>query len=395
MTQVSISGGVVLVLALAVTACSDSEPHTDRHSWSPGPSASTAVEHAAGTDLLDGSWTSAPPPPEPIPRGAKLLWTGREVVVLGSDGYDATPPVLSYDPARRTWRRLPKVPAGVGHSDLVSAAWTGHEVAVISNGADLGLLNPASGTWRLAPLPRPHASSHDLLAQGDRLLLATTAGDPREDSLQMWSLDTSRLDFTRVYVPRIRHHWSQTAALVGDDDTVVLLSGWSFTRMVRKDEFTGNSGVDVFTRVGTGFARMRLPARELDVLTGGILAGDRVLFPPQQPWRAFGGPVFPDAPGVELDLGDGAVRNLPRGPVDDSGPTLLATGTALVAVRGGAIVRPVTKPRVSLAAYDAERRAWRAGPRLERRLDRWTTPVATVDAVFARSKRGGLLELRP
>jgi Galactose oxidase, central domain len=102
----------------------------------------------------------SPLAPSQQPLGA---WTGRELILFVS-GFDpegkAWPARLAraaaYDPAKNTWRRIPRVPvAGLRFGD--TAVWDGSEVLVTGGGANARsafAYNPTTNQWRrLASLP--------------------------------------------------------------------------------------------------------------------------------------------------------------------------------------------------------------------------------------------------
>jgi N-acetylneuraminic acid mutarotase len=146
----------------------------------------------AAYDPSRRAWRQLPPAPLTPRTGAAATWTGRELIVWG--GYDrsdgkseslhAAADGAAYDPARGTWRRLP--PAPLSALADATAMWTGREVLVVgSNPAvkpdrgqghtDGAAYDPARDTWRrLAPAPRPHGNvlhaQHAVWA-GTRLLV--------------------------------------------------------------------------------------------------------------------------------------------------------------------------------------------------------------------------------
>ncbi|MDQ1504189.1 MAG: hypothetical protein QOD57_1916 [Actinomycetota bacterium] len=117
---------------------------------------STTIRQAPQPDL------TAPLPPGPLgPRqGPAIVWTGTEVLVMigtsQSGGGPDTTSAAAYNPATRTWRRLPDAPeAGWGHP---AGVWTGTE-AIIWGGADEAggpgpvdiANNPPTDRWRTLP----------------------------------------------------------------------------------------------------------------------------------------------------------------------------------------------------------------------------------------------------
>jgi hypothetical protein len=142
----------------------------------------------AGYDPKTGRWVPLPLAPEnqyQFDESGVTAWTGREVLVWGGvtfpDQVNAPntgwpPDGVAYDPARRTWRKLPARPrqlTSLGDVDT-RAVWTGRELLVtgVQEGAGGGMVgaayDPAADRWRLLP-PSP------ALTAGRRHLQARTA----------------------------------------------------------------------------------------------------------------------------------------------------------------------------------------------------------------------------
>jgi hypothetical protein len=110
--------------------------------------------------VATNTWTAmpaAPLAPRAFPAGA---WTGKELVVAGGTVRTAGGAVkgsrsgAAYNPATRTWRRLPLMPRG---RYSAQAVWDGREVLLLGGfrapgtaPAGRGMAyNPATNTWRL------------------------------------------------------------------------------------------------------------------------------------------------------------------------------------------------------------------------------------------------------
>ena len=102
------------------------------------------------------AWERLPAAPIRVDSGLQSVWTGKELIVnglrAGADGTytDAKDVVAAYDPARRSWRRLPSPPKMDEYCHR-SLAWTGREVVLW--GCGQAALDPATGRWHALPKP--------------------------------------------------------------------------------------------------------------------------------------------------------------------------------------------------------------------------------------------------
>ena len=138
----------VLVVALTVTGCGDSERAAD----------GTNVGSEALGELGSG-WTELPTPPRSRSEAA-YVWTGTELIVWGGCGRYAvgcrgSRKGYSYSPETGEWRDLPDAPVGAAGP---SGVWTGSEILFIDVGHDCELVrprgtaySPESNTWRVLP----------------------------------------------------------------------------------------------------------------------------------------------------------------------------------------------------------------------------------------------------
>jgi hypothetical protein len=169
--------------------------------------------HADGAAFNPGTnrWATLPPAPEgqqwqPEGDDGVAVWTGREVLVWG--GWTVPDPVaapnvgtpadgVAYDPAGRTWRRLPRPPVQLRWASLNQwVLWTGQELMVggveagPGGGTRAGAYNPATNRWRLLPRsPRltggpGHLQARTAMWAGTRLLVwnfwSPTANGPTD-----------------------------------------------------------------------------------------------------------------------------------------------------------------------------------------------------------------------
>jgi hypothetical protein len=87
-------------------------------------------------DLEEGTWRETAPAPIVERLRPQLVWTGREVVVVGGQAARLTgdPAVAALDPATGTWRTVGTLPDWVGQ--VAAVAWTGEAVVVIGGEPD-------------------------------------------------------------------------------------------------------------------------------------------------------------------------------------------------------------------------------------------------------------------
>lgn len=145
-----------------------------------------AAPNATGTayNPLTDEVRSLPASPLAGRRDAAAAWTGTEMIIVGGQGADdATAGAASladaaaYNPAARTWRRLPPLPAPRTNA---TATWTGSEVLVVGGQSDHpthrtyadGLAyDPAANRWRPLPAMPAGRVGHAAVWTGDQLLV--------------------------------------------------------------------------------------------------------------------------------------------------------------------------------------------------------------------------------
>jgi N-acetylneuraminic acid mutarotase len=136
--------------------------------------------------LSTNTWQQLPRSPL-AGRHAFGAWTGTEMIVAGGTGpdnhgdvagYKTFADAAAYNPATRTWRRLPSMPAS--RSDA-TATWTGTELLVVgglkmgSGGsalyADGVAYNPSTNRWRRLPAMDSSRAGHTAVWTGGQLLI--------------------------------------------------------------------------------------------------------------------------------------------------------------------------------------------------------------------------------
>ncbi len=103
-------------------------------------------------------WQALPAPPAHLKNarlaGLESVWTGKELIVVGvrpgPDGtfIKSTNVAAAYDPAKRSWRRLPGAPKMDNYCRR-DAAWAGKELLLW--GCGQAAFNPSANAWLMLP----------------------------------------------------------------------------------------------------------------------------------------------------------------------------------------------------------------------------------------------------
>jgi hypothetical protein len=139
-----------------------------------------AVADGAAYTPATNTWQALPPAPLSA-RYTSAVWTGTEIIIAGGFSPMTEPPrtfadAAAYNPATRTWRKLPPMPEP--RSDA-TAVWDGTEALFIAgtragaNGpsADGVAFNPATGRWRRLPVMTYSRSGFAAVWTGHQVLI--------------------------------------------------------------------------------------------------------------------------------------------------------------------------------------------------------------------------------
>ena len=155
---------------------------------------------------------------------AVRVWTGRQEIFWGGGCCgEAVADGTAYTPAANTWQALPRGPLGARWS--ASGTWTGTEVIIaggMSEGpamqvfADAAAYNPATRTWRrLPPMPEPRWGATAVWDGTEALFIGGTLADasgPTSDGVAFspatgrWrrlpGMEVNRSEFAAVWTGR-------------------------------------------------------------------------------------------------------------------------------------------------------------------------------------------------
>lgn len=330
----------VLVVASAVTlwtgASTQKQPLASApRAALPRPHVPDPPGHVTAAQLGAYRWSKFPDAPiSDRSDGVAGAWTGNEMIVWGGaesghyygDG-------ASYDPARRTWHKLPRSP--LGPRAFTASAWTGHELflwgGVSSDGgsthADGATYSPATRTWRkVPPLPITEPTNATAAWTGSRVVLLTIRADqPSEVDAHVYN----PFNDTWTTLPPVRTGRSDAlsvSALVVSDKLFVWMPVQSGAR-------TANVGF-MYDPARDAWQPSRLLPTQPRYGIGKVLAGDdHVIFAPNGSSCTNCGGFAGASTGSWADPRTGAVIQLTawqRDPLARS--DFVWTGAAILAV---------------------------------------------------------------
>jgi hypothetical protein len=297
----------------------------------------------AAYDPRTGRWALLPPAPEGQwleGDNGLAVWTGREVLVWG--GVTIPDPVgapnrgrpadgVAYDPARRTWRRLPAAPAGL-RPDLGDrwAVWTGRELLVgdvqeadAGGGTVAAADDPAADRWRpIPPSPRLSGGNGHLRARtamwaGTRLLVwnlwsrsaraandessASDRLDVEPDGIDLWAYDPGADRWTVLPVPPGQLRRAVAGSSMAWTGREVVVAAPRTERVGGQDRTTTVAGrYDLDRAAWTPIAPPPRPRARIDLTwTGAALVvpyDDAVYDPATDAWVRL--PAEPEAAGA-------------------------------------------------------------------------------------------------
>ena len=195
-------------------------------------------------DPAADTWRTFDPSPHHPAWGGTWVWAGTELIGVGGgeQGGASTREAVALDPADGTWRRLPDAPIGVNLADSV---WTGHEVVVVGSEIDRRNIattdtsvamsyDPGSDAWRRLQDTPVSAQTAAVDLVGDRLIAwetYTPASARYVEDLDRWvrlpdgDLEASECYAEGVAIPRVLFTWDcgQPAAWVDATEAWVRL----------------------------------------------------------------------------------------------------------------------------------------------------------------------------
>ena len=396
-------------VALLAVGCGSAGPGSHGRSGTSAASPGTAPggggpasPAGAAAALARGRWSVLAASPLGSRQGPVVAWTGQELLEIGGWGGTGGPGEgAAFDPADGRWRPIAPAPVPVGA--LAASVWTGSRLFVFGGqlpykttlGPAAALYDPASDTWAVtatAPfskgLRQPAA-----VWTGRQVVVAGVAGSRVEAA----SYDQATGRWRRQDPPLPAAHPALGIAMVAAAGRVIVWSLWGRMQQTGPNSFTGYSGVDVLALAGGRWRDVTGGWPQHQTVPPPLFTGSQILVPPGQIWCGACSHPFSGLPGLVADPGTLRITQLPRGPLDDTGPVMVWTGTAALAINpdteiGGS--RGNVRPG-DMAAWDPASGAWRHLPSAPGPLQDDTTPAWTGRELLAITPDGTLLSFTP
>jgi hypothetical protein len=330
-----------------------------------------------------------------------VAWTGEELLEIGGWGGNAGPADgAAFDPADGRWRRIAPAPVPVGA--LAASVWTGRRLFVSGGqlpdkttlGPAAGLYDPASDTWAVtAAAPFGKGLRQPAAVRAGRLVVVAGVDGGR---VEVASYDPAAGRWQRQDPPLPAAHPALGIAMVAAAGRVIVWSLWGRMQQTGPNSFAGYSGVDVRALTGGRWDDVTGGWPQHQVVPPPLFTGRQILVPPGQVWCGACSHPFGGLPGFLADPATLRIIRLPRGPLDDTGPVMVWTGAAALAINPGAeIGGPVNVRPGDMAAWDPASGAWRRLPGAPGPLQDDATPVWTGRELLAITPDGTLLSFAP
>jgi len=396
-------------VALLAVGCGSAGPGSHGRSGTSAASRGAAPQGggqanpvAAAAALARGHWSVLAASPLGRRQGPVVAWTGKELLEIGGwEGNAAPRGGAAFDPAGGRWRRIAPAPVPVGA--LAASAWTGSRLFVFGGqlpdkttlGPAAGLYDPASGRWAVTTAaPFGQGLRQPAAVRAGRLVVVAGVAGSR---VEVASYDPAAGRWRRQDPPLPAAHRALGIAMVAAGGRVIVWSLWGRMQQTGPGSFIGYSGVDVRALAGGRWRDVTGGWPQHQVVPPPLFTGRQILVPPGQIWCGACSHPAGGLPGLLADPGTLRITRLPRGPLDDTGPVMVWTGAAALAINPGAqISGPGVNVRPGdMAAWDPASGAWRRLPGAPGPLQDDTTPVWTGHELLAIASDGILLSFTP
>ena len=280
-------------------------------------------------------------------------WTGHQFVVWGGMGGANRDQVFgdgaAYDPATQTWTTLPAAPISARSS--MASVWTGSRLFIwggytqltdgaLRTAADGALYDPAARTWRKlppAPLSAP-AFAEAFWLDGKVIVLGSQYGaSPTLGmSAELAMFDPAKNTWSKsIAVPEKKDQEVSVFAAAATDDRLYVWQEWSHTLDDADGSTATSFGIEPEAFDLATIAWISGPAQSPNAPNGfgsQVWTGNAIYVPDNNGWcGGCAGPPHVAGAGHLLDPRTNTWTTMPAGPVDRGQPSALWTGSALLA----------------------------------------------------------------
>ena len=311
---------------------------------------------ATAAALAHDHWSALPPAPLAARTEMAGAWTGHQFVVWGGMGGANRDQRFgdgaAYDPATQAWTTLPAAPISARSS--MASVWTGSRLFIwggstqltdgaLRTAADGALYDPATKTWRklpAAPLSaRKYAQAFWL--DGKVIVLGgqpavTSATVESNTDLAMFDPATNTWS-KAIAMPTKKDELVLAIVAAATDDHLYVWQEWAHYTDEGGGSTGTTSGIDfsVFDPATSTWSSDVPSANAANAPAGigsALWTGNAIYVPDTYPWCGdCAGPPHLDGPGHLLDPRTNTWTTMPAGPVDSGQPSELWTGSALLA----------------------------------------------------------------
>ncbi len=283
-----------------------------------------STDVAAAYDPAARSWRRLPRPPKtPSFCGRDAVWSGAEMLVWGCES-------VAYEPGTNHWRRLPQAPGGA--AGIV--VWTGHEMIGWGGGccgdarSDGAAYDPSADSWRkLAESPLAPEQGPIGAWTGRELILFVSGIDPSKG--RPWPARFAR---AAAYDPAT-DSWRRIAPLPRTGLRFGSTAVWDGREVLVLGTGRNARGALAYDPAANSWRRLS-PLRSARFDPTAVWTGKRVLL-----WGSGAGLTAITPHGLAYDASANRWSSLPAAPLQGSGQTVVWTGRELIAW-GGVIGTP-------------------------------------------------------
>ncbi len=186
----------------------------------------------AARTTTPGTWRAVEDPSSLAPElPTAAVWTGTDVIVIGSNWNDTEPfppSTAAYDVGQDRWRRLADPPPALNPQGMPAMQWTGSEVLAATSQGEVYSYDPVQDRWET----RASADESMSLPAEDALVAISARGVLARSSTGWWWYDNTTDRWESVPAPADRAEFSLLNTLDHDRIVATRIEGSTITSAV-------------------------------------------------------------------------------------------------------------------------------------------------------------------